>query len=386
MSKATPAVNFFSLPLEIREKIYELACEEITVHDWNNNGDYHRYLSRYLSAGRGLLCTSKQMTAEAAPFMWRTVKIYPGFPDVCLNPHRRDYATIKRNARRAEIFFACFCSYHLPDLPDTLHNAMYETTGSLFPEYHWLKRWEEKWAAALYQLHELPGLKQLTVTFGSCLRCHLPPRDKEHEQHAFVDEPPYGRQDVYYNEELLGHSAFCVGLERSFLDWFIPCMHVDKLTLRGDVPPSIMFRLMSPQGDDGFKLKLHYMSSGLARFIEARGRLPLPLDQEEDVYDNISGGVLATLWPDGEEAAPADNEIIDTKQSLPYYPRNGGEVIMVAEGYVENLRSLTSFWEKTVREEEEGLPEEGDYPFMTKILEELGNFDHEKTLDYVHEP
>jgi len=70
-------------------------------------------------------------------------------------------------------------------------------------------------------------------------------------------------------QSILGFSGFCVALESVFLHQLENTTYVDKITVRGSIPPSWLVHLLKPS-DDGFSLKLNYMSEGLCNYIKDR--------------------------------------------------------------------------------------------------------------------
>lgn len=335
-----------AIPLEVRERIYEFACEETIGRSWTERRNN-------INPGRSLLLVSRQIHDESKPFVYRTLTITANEPTKDLfaavgSSNRVNYT------RRVEIHFNCFCETPVNGCNSVPYRPPYGN------DYH---RELVHWSAALRVVKSLPLVEELRVTFDTCCRRPLDVRLGAAIPHLTAQgvNPttlPYHAMNSTQLRKLLGLRGYCVSLENFFLvvmDDSDMLTYLDKLIFRGDVPPSCLIHLLKPT-EDGRQLKLHYMSQALCNYIQDREAATLA---EEG---------LAIPSPD---ALSADH----TKMA---YPKEGTLAILVSAG----RKRKVALWESHIGQEWSGMPKEGDYPFMKVLEKKRAGDDLEMSLDY----
>lgn len=246
VSKCQPRRHFFDLPPEIRQHIYDSTCE------WAYRAAWPAEPARW-NAGAGLLLTSKQVSAEALPSVYRNFRIYGGSP--CRTLGR--LGTNLAHVRHLEIQFSCYCPWgglRFQHNNDTIYAAQHFVSIVGHPDATAVGDYRAVWAMAMCQIRSLELLAELTVTFQTC--CRTAARMSPSGSLA-----PAGLPDK---------QRHCLALESSFVNRLAHCTNIQKLTLAGNVPPSLGVRLSVPYPNCG--LTVQWVSRQMAAYMAVMER------------------------------------------------------------------------------------------------------------------
>jgi hypothetical protein len=161
------STGFLDLPLEIRHRIYNCACE------WTYKPFWPDCPTRW-NTGFSLLLVSKQISAEALPSIYRTFRVHGGRPLDDINKLGPKLAYI----RRLEIHFSCFCPSGGRALRHN-NDTLFAARASDAQKTPWppsgisnptsgrqdLENTRRTWTAAIRRLQSLRGLPELALTF-----------------------------------------------------------------------------------------------------------------------------------------------------------------------------------------------------------------------------
>jgi len=233
---------FLRFPREIHDKIYGFACEEtINIHpEWSSR-------EMPINPGRNLLLVSRQIHEEAKTILYRTLIL-----NSCESPQYLSVVESSPNrlehTRCVEIHFTCFCT-----LTDD-----YEWDHRL-PDYRKFAFWRIQWSSVLAVVMELAKVDDLSVTLDTCCRkkLNIPQGTMGLFLRARIRDPDtlvYRQMDQWELFPLMGTRGYCVALETLFLRLLPDSTRVGKMTLRGDVPPSFLFRLFVYRDSDGVEI------------------------------------------------------------------------------------------------------------------------------------
>ena len=228
--------GFWSLPSEIREMVYDDASEWVYKPFWP------ALPARY-NTGAAMLRVSKQMRRDALPSIYRTFRIYGGAPLTTLDKLGANLAFV----RKLEIHFSCFCAWGGSD--HQLNNGTIYATedpeatnewcrgtvlSDWYPRESVVKRYHDEWDQVSRRVQAQGCFPELAVTYLSCNR-------SEFLEDTWV---PPGR---FFPTELSGYKSRCSGLESKFNNFLERCADVHKISLAGNVPPSMAVRLARPR-------------------------------------------------------------------------------------------------------------------------------------------
>jgi len=152
-STASTKSTLLGCPLEIRERIYEFACDEVIGIKSDN----------YINPGRSLLLVSRQIHNESKPFIYRTLTIdgresMPCLTKLLSSSNRWDYT------RRLDIRFTCYCNMPTED-PDWEVRDFPDTQKYFFQR--------DQWSTVLTAVENFPSVEELCITFDTCCRKKL---------------------------------------------------------------------------------------------------------------------------------------------------------------------------------------------------------------------
>jgi hypothetical protein len=224
ISIETDSKNFFDLPVEIRVYIYNLACKWVYKRRWP------RFSARW-NTGIGLLRTCKRVAAEAMPSVYRTFRLHSGSAIEALDKLGSKIEWV----RTLEIHVSCLCSateWGPVDMIDTVYERHCYRRGA---SNAGLQQYTDMWTRFMGRIQTQHGIRQLVVTFSTCCR-----RSRREEM--------------------------CLSLENHFLDLLQAYQRADRISLAGDVPPSLAFRLQDASPDFGRSIK--WISHEMDRFIK----------------------------------------------------------------------------------------------------------------------
>ncbi|KAK4151010.1 hypothetical protein C8A00DRAFT_36356 [Chaetomidium leptoderma] len=219
--------SLLDLPFEIRHAIYDYASE------WLERAHWPEHPKRW-NSGVDLLCTCKQIAREALPSVYRNFRL-----DGCsaLDALTRLGPKVSL-LRRLELHFTCFCPCDQDGMRRKISNrtiyaqelehnmASSDTANFMYPKKEVIQRYMNMWSEAMARIQHQPRIKELEVTFASC--CRYKPR----------------RYGAGWTWEITAISkSRCLALETHFLDLLTSCRQLEKLSLIGDVPPSLATRM-----------------------------------------------------------------------------------------------------------------------------------------------
>ncbi|KAK4044127.1 hypothetical protein C8A01DRAFT_31729 [Parachaetomium inaequale] len=243
-----PKIHLLDLPGEIRETIYDYACEWMDRAFWPDR-------PKRWNAGVDLLCTCKQIAHEALPSVYRNFRING---DSALDAVHRLNTRIS-HLLRLELHFTCFCpsksgSYRVWGKEDYAkiktisnrerHNRILrsEFTDREEEDRNPFQHYMDMWSGAMAVIQAQPGLREIEVTFSSCCRYHA--------EWSGGGAAPY--------------QSCCLRLENNFLDLLMGCRQLEKLALIGDVPPSLALRMQQ----SSTTLTTEWISAEMSDFIK----------------------------------------------------------------------------------------------------------------------
>ncbi|KAK4097232.1 hypothetical protein N658DRAFT_549046, partial [Parathielavia hyrcaniae] len=106
------------------------------------------------------------------------------------------------------------------------------------------------WTSVLGQIQASPGPSELAVTFQTCCRS--------------ASYQPSEKVGLDWNTPW--HRHLCVALEEHFMNLLAGSRNINRLSLFGNVPPSLTLRLARPYPGCGLSVKA--VSSPIAEFIK----------------------------------------------------------------------------------------------------------------------
>jgi hypothetical protein len=242
-----PKKHLLNLPPEVRQIIYDYACE------WMDRAFWPDRPNRW-NAGVDLLCTCKQIAREALPSVYRNFRING---DSALDAVHH-LGTRISHIRRLELHFTCFCPcntgrYSTWGMGDYAKIKTIANRHNLSSRSEFMNRGEEDripfqrymemWSGAMAVIQAQPDLNEMEVTFSSCCRYYA--------EWFEGDDGPY--------------QSLCLKLENRFLDLLMGCRQLDKLALIGDVPPSLALRI---QQTFTTPLTTEWISAEMSDFIK----------------------------------------------------------------------------------------------------------------------
>jgi hypothetical protein len=255
--------HFFNLPVEIRQLIYEYASE------WRDRAYWPDRPKRW-NTGVDFLYTSKQIAREALPSVYREFRLHGCSALEDLGELGQHISHV----RRLELHFTCFG----PCSQDMARDQRLSFTGTIYsqavqrythprhtmenerPSQDFLQRYMDMWSQAMVGIQAQPRIQEMEVTFASCCRYKA-------RTHGGRTEEEASRQQLR-----------CLALETHFLDLLAECQQVERVTLVGDVPPSLAVRL---------PLTIKSISSQMSGFMRAT-------EEDRAAWDNAA--LLFTQW------------------------------------------------------------------------------------------
>jgi hypothetical protein len=319
------AKNILDLPVEIRRMIYDFACET-----WVYKPFWPTRPARW-NTGIGLLLTCRGTYEEALPSLYRTFRVNGGTPLKALEILGPNI----NHAQTLEVHFSCFC----PSGPDGMqlnNETIYAAQNPAAPE-DWehqapptawyttdalVRQYEDEWTKAMRQIQEHTSLRHLAVTFVSCCRSAAP-------SWPWWVRPQTSNHAI--PTEIQQYRSCCRALEDRFVNLLVAAVNrTNKVSLAGDVPPSLALRLVS----SGLSLKR--VSKAMTAFMRDTAK-----DRKE-----------WTESPNQEELPWAKTKPIPL---FVYNPREGQAPHFV----LEREQSAISRWTRLVGPEEMGPLEEG---------------------------
>ena len=261
--------GFWNLPLEIRRMIYDDVSEWVYKPFWPNRP------GRY-NTGAALLHVSKQMCADALPSIYRTFRIYGGSPLATLNKLGANLAFV----RRLETHFSCFCPWGGSSLQ--LNNGTIYAVRDPEGQDEWSRpplikdwyptdsvviRYKDEWYQVTRRVQAQGCLSELAVTYLSCNR-------------SSFFETAWAPALTADPAEFFQYKHRCRCIENYFNVFLTGFSAVNKISLGGNVPPSMAMRLARPWSARGRSLKgmsramEEYLRDSKARFQEWKMRAP----------------------------------------------------------------------------------------------------------------
>ncbi|KAL2022862.1 hypothetical protein VTK56DRAFT_4393 [Thermocarpiscus australiensis] len=339
--------RFLDLPMEVRECIYDLVCgERIFKWTWPPiNGDW--------STGVGLVYTCKAVAREIRPRLYRNIKIRAGSALAVLRAIGLDNT---QYFRKVDIVFSCFCRLRKSPTCDSYLSVGTPPQDMLDPfsdpvlRRDWTaacKHYERVWTEVMTVIQQQRNLKELSITFTSYCREEPWRRDAD------------GTWDTGLRvDDVLWGWRCCFDQENLFVKLLQKCQYAEKLTLRGEVPPTLGFRVQRSR-PLSLGLRLQSMSAAMCDFIrhrlgdESSAVRKVPRDVTHFVL--LRPGTALQLW---EERVGSEGENSGSREATTYPTL---EQIREGKSWAE-LRELLDYGllEETDSEQEESEDESED--------------------------
>jgi hypothetical protein len=190
------------------------------------------------------LLVSKQISKEALPSVYRTLRINGGAPLEMLHTLGGNI----QHVRTLEVHFSCFCPWgsrahqlNNETIYATIDPESTFSRGRLVSEWYptapVVKRYQDEWTEVFTRIQAQRGISDLAVTFLSCCRSTV--------SSSWITRFTRGQEGQGQQ-----YQSCCLALEDHFLSLLANCRGTHKISLAGRAPPSLALRLASPQSPE----------------------------------------------------------------------------------------------------------------------------------------